>query len=102
MLRRNFLGALGTAAAWPFAVYAQQPVIPRVGYVWIGARGTEVSIAGLRQGLIDKGHVIGRSLVLEERYAEGRAEQHTFSFGSGQSLSERCPIPYVDEYQPRG
>ena len=43
----------------------------KVGYVSIGARGTEVGHAGLRQGLEDKGYVIGRDLALEERYADG-------------------------------
>jgi putative ABC transport system substrate-binding protein len=58
-------------------VRAQQPApIPRVGYVWIGVRdGTDVSNAGLRQGLADRGYDIGRNLILEERYAEGHADR---------------------------
>lgn len=44
----------------------------RVGYVFVGARnGTDVSNAGLRQGLTDRGYEIGRTLILEERYADG-------------------------------
>jgi putative ABC transport system substrate-binding protein len=34
-----------------------------------------VSSAGLRQGLADFGYVVGRNLVLEERYANGDAER---------------------------
>ena len=49
--------------------------MPRLGYVWIGARGTDVNVAGLRQGLLDKGYVIGRDLTIEERYADGHPEQ---------------------------
>ena len=49
--------------------------MPRVGYIWIGARGTDVSNAGLRQGLIDLGYFLGRNLILEERYANGNPER---------------------------
>jgi putative tryptophan/tyrosine transport system substrate-binding protein len=76
MRRRDFIVLVGGAAAgWPFAASAQQPAMPKVGYVWIGERGTDVSGAGLRQGLADKGYEIGRNLVLEERYAYGDAEK---------------------------
>jgi putative ABC transport system substrate-binding protein len=49
----------------------------RVGYVWIGSRGTDTSTsdAGLHQGFTDKGYVIGRDLLLEERYADGHPER---------------------------
>ena len=77
MKRREFIGLVGgaAAAACPLAARAQQHAIPRVGYIWIGARGTDGSVAGLRQGLTDKGYIVGRNLVLEERYAEGKAER---------------------------
>jgi putative tryptophan/tyrosine transport system substrate-binding protein len=75
MNRREFIGVLGGAAVWPVVARAQQPAIPRVGYVWIGDRGTDVSSAGLRQGFADRGYVVGHNLVLEERYANGNAER---------------------------
>lgn len=73
MRRREFITRIaGAAAAWPLAARAQQAAIPRVGYVFVGARnGTDVSNAGLRQGLTDRGYEIGRTLILEERYADG-------------------------------
>jgi putative ABC transport system substrate-binding protein len=75
MRRREFLGVVGVAAAWPIAARAQQPV-PRIGYVWIGAKGTDAaSGVGLRQGLADKGYVIGQNLIFEERYADGDIEK---------------------------
>ena len=71
--RRDLIkGIVGSATAWPLTVRAQQAAIPRVGYVFVGARnGTDVSNAGLRQGLVDRGYEIGRNLILEERYANG-------------------------------
>jgi len=74
MKRREFLGLVGGAAASPLAAVAQ-PTTRRIGYVWVGDRETDTRGAGLRQGLADKGYVIGRDLVLEERYAQGNAER---------------------------
>jgi putative ABC transport system substrate-binding protein len=75
MNRRAFIAVLGGAAAWPVAARAQKSErMRRVGYVWIGAHN-DVNVVGLRQGLADEGYVIGRDLALEERYAEGHAEQ---------------------------
>jgi putative ABC transport system substrate-binding protein len=72
MRRREFLGLVGGAAAlWPIAARAQQSAVPKVGYVWIGERGTDVSGDGLRQGLADRGYENGRNVILEERYADG-------------------------------
>jgi putative ABC transport system substrate-binding protein len=76
MKRRDFITLLGGAmVGWPRAARSQKPALPRVGYIWIGARGTDVSNAGLRQGLADLGYVIGRNLILEERYANGNPER---------------------------
>jgi putative ABC transport system substrate-binding protein len=74
MRRREFIALLGGAAC-PLAARAQQPTMPRVGYIWVGARGTDVSNRGLRQGLADRGYAVGRNVTLEERYAEGDAER---------------------------
>jgi putative ABC transport system substrate-binding protein len=77
MKRRDFITLLGGAVvAWPLAARARQPAVPRVGYVWSGARGTDVyAQTGFRQGLADRGYVVGRNLVLEERYADGKPER---------------------------
>jgi len=73
MKRREFIVLFGGAAvAWPIAVSAQPAVPPRVGYVFFGTKGAgEASGGGLRQGLADKGYLIGQNLIFEERYAEG-------------------------------
>ena len=76
MKRREFIALLGGGlVAWPGSARSQKPPVPRVGYIWIGARGTDVSNAGLRQGLTDLGYDIGRNLILEERYANGNPER---------------------------
>jgi putative tryptophan/tyrosine transport system substrate-binding protein len=76
MKRREFITLIGGATAWPLATRAQQVAIPRIGYVFVGAgNGTDVSNAGLRQGLADRGYEIGRNLVLEERYANGNSDR---------------------------
>jgi len=72
MRRRELITLLGGAAAWPLAAYAQQVSwVPRVGYVWIGGPGNDASLAGLHRGLEEQGYVIGRTLLLEARYANG-------------------------------
>jgi putative tryptophan/tyrosine transport system substrate-binding protein len=68
--RREFIALIGgSAAAWPLRAGAQQAALPRIGYVWIGRRGTDVAGAGLRKGLAELGYEIGRNVILEDRYA---------------------------------
>jgi putative ABC transport system substrate-binding protein len=77
MKRRNFVALLGAAVTvMPLAAHAQQPAVPRVGYVWGGVRGTDLYYqTGFRRGLADLGYVVGRNLLLEERYADGEPER---------------------------
>lgn len=76
MRRRDFIVLVGgAAAAWPLVARAQQRPIPRVGYIWIGARGSDNNNAGLRQGLAEGGYIVGSNLALEERYADGHADR---------------------------
>ncbi len=61
----------------PGPTVAQQPTrVPRVGIVWVG-RASDVSPfhEAFRQGLRDHGYVEGQTIVVEVRYAEGRAER---------------------------
>ena len=56
MQRRNFLGVLGVAAAWPLAARAQQTKIPKVGVLYPGLATSAVArVAAFREGLQNGG-----------------------------------------------
>ena len=82
MRRREFITLLGGAAiVWPQVAplgvaFAQSNERVRVGYLWIGAEGSDgQTLSGVRQGLADVGLVEGRNLVLERRYADSHPER---------------------------
>src|SRR5881628_88505 len=77
MNRRAFIStALGFLAA-PLAVDAQQPgKVARIGVLWQGSSASGPHIReAFRQGLRDLGYVEGQNIVIEYRYAEGKAER---------------------------
>jgi putative ABC transport system substrate-binding protein len=71
MRRREFIGALGIAAAWPLAAGAV-PKTARIGWLTT-ASAADVSpfLDALRAGLADKGYIEGRNLTIAARYADG-------------------------------
>src|SRR5258708_15251448 len=77
MRRREFITLLGGAAvAWPIAARAQQPEVRTIGYLSPRAADVENEfLTALRQGLSETGHVEGRNLVIEYRWAEGRYDR---------------------------
>jgi len=71
MRRREFITIIaGTAAAWPFAVYAQQLAIPVVGFLGVSSAGAQPYLAAFRQGLSETGYVEGQNVVIEYRWTE--------------------------------
>jgi putative ABC transport system substrate-binding protein len=69
--RRTFIAGIGSAAAWPFVVRAQQPAMPVIGYLSAGSPGLNSdSIRAFLKGLSETGYIEGRNMTIEYRWAE--------------------------------
>jgi putative tryptophan/tyrosine transport system substrate-binding protein len=73
MRRREFIMlTCGAAVARPFAVFAQQPPMPSIGYLSSASPGSFAHIvAAFHQGLGEAGYVEGRNVPIEYCWAEG-------------------------------
>jgi putative ABC transport system substrate-binding protein len=75
--RREFLGVLGGAMAWPLAARAQQGgKLPTIGFMGVATLETQSRDTGaFVQRLRDLGWIEGRNVAVEYRWAEGRTER---------------------------
>src|SRR5262252_444700 len=78
MKRREFIAAVGGAAASPLLAQAQPSAMPIIGF--LNPQSPEAiaePMRGLRQGLKDAGFVEGENLIIEYRWADNRTERLT-------------------------
>jgi putative ABC transport system substrate-binding protein len=75
--RRQFISVLGGAAvAWPLAASAQQPALPVVGVVNLGAAAANAPYtAAFRKGLNETGSIEGQDVTVEYHWLEGQYDR---------------------------
>jgi putative tryptophan/tyrosine transport system substrate-binding protein len=77
MRRRQFIAALGSTAAWPLAVRAQQAAMPVIGFVHAGsaADASADRVRAFHKGLSEAGHVEGQNVTVEYHWLEGQYDR---------------------------
>jgi putative tryptophan/tyrosine transport system substrate-binding protein len=76
MRRREFLGLIGGAAAWPVTASAQQPATPVIGYLSGLSQGDRPALlAAFHRGLAVAGYTAGRNVAIEYRFADSQPER---------------------------
>ncbi len=74
MRRREFLHAVGGAVAWSLSARAQQPAMPVIGYLGVGAPPAHL-FAVFKESLAEAGFVEGRNVAIETPSADGHYDR---------------------------
>src|SRR5688572_15290898 len=77
--RREFIALVGCAASWPLAARAQRSArLPTIGYLGSSTAVAQSPwVAAFVQRLRELGWIESRTITIEYRWAEGRAERFT-------------------------
>jgi putative ABC transport system substrate-binding protein len=74
MNRREFIGCLGSAVAWPLAARSQQP-LPAIGFLHQGSAEPSTLMNAFRKGLSEVGIIDGQDVTIEDRAADGHYDR---------------------------
>jgi len=77
MRRREFIVGFGGAAAWSLKAGAQQPAMPVIGFVSVGALDENYTryLAAWRAGLAESGYIEDLNVSIEYHWLEGRYDR---------------------------
>jgi putative ABC transport system substrate-binding protein len=76
MRRREFIAALGGAAAWPMVARAQQQPMPIIGFLNSGSADAYPDrVVAFREGLSEIGYTEGQNATIDFRWAFGQYER---------------------------
>jgi putative ABC transport system substrate-binding protein len=94
--RREFITLLGsTVAAWPLTARAQQAAMPVIGFLGANAPAAESQwFAAFVQRIRELGWIEGRTVAINYRWAEGRAERAAEIAGEFAQLKVNVIVTY--------